>query len=62
MVQIAPYGSWKSPISTEMIITDAVGLADIALDGADIYWLEGRPKEGGGLYWLDLMLRVLELI
>ncbi|NWJ45638.1 MAG: S9 family peptidase [Chloroflexi bacterium] len=30
-----------------MIITDAVGLADIALDGADIYWLEGRPKEGG---------------
>ncbi|MEI7554455.1 prolyl oligopeptidase family serine peptidase [Candidatus Chlorohelix sp.] len=47
VVQIAPYGSWKSPISTDMIVSDAVNLVDIAFDGTDIYWLEGRPKEGG---------------
>ena len=44
---IAPYGSWKSPITTDLIVSGAVGLGQIALDGDDIYWVEMRPSEGG---------------
>ena len=43
----APYGSWKSPITTGLIVSGAVGLGQIALDGDDVYWVEMRPSEGG---------------
>ena len=43
----APYGSWKSPITTALIVSGAVGLGRIALDGGDVYWVEMRPSEGG---------------
>ena len=43
----APYGSWKSPITADLIVSDSVRLGSIALDGDDIYWSEGRPSEGG---------------
>ncbi len=45
--QIAPYGSWKSPITADLIVAGTIGLGQIALDGADIYWTEGRPAEAG---------------
>lgn len=45
--QIAPYGSWKSPITPDLIVAGAVGLGQIALDGEDIYWVEMRPSEAG---------------
>jgi dipeptidyl aminopeptidase/acylaminoacyl peptidase len=45
--QIKPYGSWKSPITSDLIVAGTIGLGDIALDGDDIYWAEGRPSEGG---------------
>ncbi|MQF65571.1 S9 family peptidase [SAR202 cluster bacterium AC-647-P02_OGT_505m] len=44
---IASYGSWESPISTKMIVSEAVGLGDMDIDGSDIYWLETRPEESG---------------
>ena len=44
---ISPYGSWKSPITTDLIVGEAVGLGQIALDGDDVYWVEMRPSEGG---------------
>jgi dipeptidyl aminopeptidase/acylaminoacyl peptidase len=44
---VAPYGSWKSPITSESIVSATVGLGQIALDGEDIYWIELRPSEGG---------------
>ena len=47
MPAIAPYGSWKSPITTDLIVSGAVGLGRIALDGSDVYWVEMRPSEGG---------------
>ena len=47
MPTIAPYGSWKSPITSESIVAEAVGFGGIALDGEDICWLESRPSEGG---------------
>src|SRR5712691_8162335 len=44
---IAPYGSWQSPITSDLIVSGTVGLGQIALDGEDIYWSEMRPAEGG---------------
>ena len=43
----APYGSWKSPITADLITSEEITLAYVELDGEDIYWLESRPKEGG---------------
>jgi dipeptidyl aminopeptidase/acylaminoacyl peptidase len=43
----APYGSWKSPITSDLIVSETIGLGQIALDGEDVYWTELRPAEGG---------------
>ena len=43
----APYGSWKSPITADLIVTGSISLGQIVLDGHDVYWTEGRPTEGG---------------
>jgi dipeptidyl aminopeptidase/acylaminoacyl peptidase len=45
--KIAPYGSWKSPITADLIVQGAVGLGMVKTDGEDVYWLELRPSEGG---------------
>ena len=45
--KIAPYGSWKSPLTSELIVSDAVGLSQPSLDGDAICWIEMRPQEGG---------------
>src|SRR5258708_7296421 len=46
-LQAAPYGSWKSPITSDLIVAATISLDQVVLDGADIYWVEGRPAEGG---------------
>ncbi len=43
----APYGSWKSPITADLIVEGTVGLGGLNWDGDNIYWVEGRPSEGG---------------
>jgi dipeptidyl aminopeptidase/acylaminoacyl peptidase len=45
--RIAPYGSWKSPITSDLIVSGSIGLSQPLIDGADIYWIEMRPTEGG---------------
>src|SRR5947209_5028355 len=45
--QTAPYGSWSSPITSDLIVASTIGLSGIQLDGADVYWLESRPQENG---------------
>ena len=42
---IAPYGSWKSPVTSELIVSDSVSIGDVALHGDDIYWTEMRPAD-----------------
>ena len=44
---VAPYGSWKSPITSDLIVAGTISLSEITLDGEDIFWIEGRPSEGG---------------
>ena len=41
------YGSWPSPITSDLIVEGTIRLGEIALDGNDLYWLEGRPEEKG---------------
>ncbi|GJQ51650.1 MAG: peptidase [Anaerolineaceae bacterium] len=47
MPRTVPYGSWKSPITVDLLTAKSITFGQTALDGADIYWLEGRPLEGG---------------
>ena len=46
-----PYGSWKSSITSDLIVAESIGLGSVVLDGPqnseDIYWLEMRPAEKG---------------
>ena len=44
---VAPFGSWRSPITTELIVGETIGLGAVACDGGDVYWTEARPAEGG---------------
>jgi dipeptidyl aminopeptidase/acylaminoacyl peptidase len=46
-VNIASYGSWKSPITADVVAAGEVGLEQIRLDGDDVYWIERRSQEGG---------------
>jgi len=47
MATTAPYGSWKSPITSDAIAAATIQLGEIRLDGDDVYWAELRPSEGG---------------
>jgi len=44
---VAPYGSWESPITPEVIVADAAALIDVIVDGSVVWWAELRPQEGG---------------
>jgi len=45
----AQYGSWASPITPEMLLKGTVQMRNqmVRWDGADLYWSELRPYEGG---------------
>lgn len=47
MTTVAPYGSWSSPITADMLATTVVGLGEAMLDDGAAYWIEQRPTEGG---------------
>ena len=36
-----------SPITAELLIEGAVGIAEVVTDGNDVFWAESRPNEGG---------------
>src|SRR5687768_5443411 len=43
----APYGSWRSPITADLILTSTVGVSQPQLAGDTTYWIESRPTEAG---------------
>lgn len=45
--EIAPYGTWRSPITTDLITGRRIGVAAPQIDGGDVYWIESRPEEQG---------------
>src|SRR4051794_31693182 len=42
-----PYGAWPSPITAASLVEQTVLLGQVEVDGDRVYWLEGRPSEGG---------------
>ena len=45
--RVASFGSWKSPITSDLIVSKTISIDSIALDRHNIYWLEKRPQEKG---------------
>ena len=44
---VLPFGSWPTPITSELVVRAAVGFGGVVLDGGDVWWSEQRPEEGG---------------
>ena len=42
-----PHGSWPTPITSELVVRAARAPGGVAFDGADVWWSENRPEEGG---------------
>ena len=47
MPEIAPYGTWRSEITTDLITQGAVSLGQVGVDDDTVYWTELRPWEAG---------------
>jgi len=45
--EVAPYGTWRSPITADLIVSQTIVLSSPLIDRNDVYWLETRPSEGG---------------
>ncbi len=43
----SPYGFWTSPITSDLVVADAIRLEQVALDGEAIYWSETQPQKQG---------------
>ena len=46
-MKTAPYASWRSPITSDLIVAKSLGLSEIRIDPTGIYWQESRPHESG---------------
>ena len=47
IAKTSPFGSWKSPITSDLIVSASYALGDLSVDQDDVYWVESRPSEGG---------------
>ena len=47
MKRTTPYGSWASPLHADRVARAARRLSQPRLDRDFVYWLEGRPHQGG---------------
>ena len=45
--RVRPYGSWQSPITSDLIVSGSIGVSQPLFDDADVYWIEMRPTEKG---------------
>jgi dipeptidyl aminopeptidase/acylaminoacyl peptidase len=45
--EVAPYGSWRSPVTARVIAEGGVGINLPQSVGASLYWVELRPTENG---------------
>jgi dipeptidyl aminopeptidase/acylaminoacyl peptidase len=42
-----PFGTWRSPLPAAAIASQGLRRSRVGVDAGDIYWIEGRPGEGG---------------
>ncbi len=45
--EVAPYGTWASPVSAELVVRAGTGVSSPLVSGEAVYWLESRPSERG---------------
>ena len=43
----AKFGAWESPITEETLVEDVKQFKQVLTHGGALYWIEGRPSEGG---------------
>jgi dipeptidyl aminopeptidase/acylaminoacyl peptidase len=46
-VSVAPFGSWKSPITAPLLTASGVSLSQVSWSDGCVWWVEGRPAEEG---------------
>ncbi|UHQ55523.1 MULTISPECIES: S9 family peptidase [unclassified Microbulbifer] len=46
-ITAAPYGSWKSAVTADLLVKGSVRLGEASLVDGRYYWLESRPAEKG---------------
>ena len=46
-MKILPYGSWPTPVTSELVVRAARAPAGVAFDGDCVWWSESRPEEAG---------------
>jgi dipeptidyl aminopeptidase/acylaminoacyl peptidase len=44
---VAPYGTWRSPLTAAMLVATSVGLGLPWIENDVVFWLESRPAEAG---------------
>lgn len=47
MVLTAAFGTWRSPLTPDLMTSRAIGLAALRTQEQRVYWLETRPQEQG---------------
>ena len=47
MTTTAPFGSWRSPITADLLVEKVVRLGQVSVAAGTVWWVEGRPAEGG---------------
>src|SRR5262245_42637870 len=47
MTTTAPFGSWKSPITSALLTSSGIGFSELHFSNGNLYWLESRPDESG---------------
>jgi len=47
VAETCSYGAWRSPITSDLIVGETIGLGDILVEGDAVCWIESRPGEGG---------------
>ena len=45
--EVAEYGFWKSPITSDLVAGESIRIAEPLIEGDTVYWLEARPTERG---------------
>lgn len=54
MATVLSYGSWSSPITSDLISEGAIAFQEVACEGKQLYWTEMRPAEKGRVALLSL--------
>lgn len=44
---VAPFGSWRSPITAELLVAGSASIGEVVVGTDDVWWSEARPEEGG---------------